>query len=121
MRTYGRITNPDGSLSWVQVSTDAAGYDDYVWVTTLIQCLKLNLGESPFYAIYGLPAKPSVVQQVVPDYYIFQTQKQFAPYFASLLMAKVNVQATKGKAPVPTYRVNVTTNQGVKMAMDVPA
>lgn len=109
MRTYGRLNGV-----WQEVQTDAAGFDDYVWVTTLIQCLLLNLGESPFYSQYGIPAHPSVVQQVLPDFYVSRTQQQFSPHFASLAIAK---QA----APTPTYLVTVTTNQGARLAASIPA
>ena len=114
MRTYGRVTDERGKTTWVEVTTDASGANDYVWVTTLIQCLKLNLGESPFYANYGIPAHPSIVQQIYPDFYVAMTQQQFSGYFASLVVAKVN---GVGK---PFYRINVTTNQGVKVAADIP-
>lgn len=116
MRTYGRVpvdpTVPDGPKKWVIVQTDKNGFNDYVWLTTLIQCLKLNLGESPFYANYGIPAKPSVVQQVFPDFYVARTQQQFASRFASLLVSKV-------ASETPTYKLNVTTNQGVKIAGEI--
>lgn len=113
MRTYGRINQVDGKGGiWVEVDTDANGFDDAVWLTTMIQCLKLNLGESPFYANYGLPAHPAVVQQVFPDYYVALTQKQFAPHFASLIIAK-----QPGRTP--TYQVNITTQQGSKVIMTV--
>lgn len=107
MRTYGRVAG-----RWVVVETNAEGFDDYVWVTTLCQTLLLNLGESPFYGNYGIPAKPSVVQQVFPDYYVAVTQQQFASHFASLLVSKQQF-------PEPTYKVDVTTNQGVKMAASI--
>jgi hypothetical protein len=114
MRTYGRVPLPDGSMRWVEVDTDANGFNDDVYLTTLIQCLKLNLNESPFYANYGIPAKPSVVQQIAPDFYAMQTQNQFAPYFASLLIART-------RANPPTYQVNVITNQGkhVPLAIEI--
>lgn len=113
MRSWGRIVNADGSKSWVEVTTDAAGYNDSVWLTTLIQTLKLNLGESPFFANFGIPAQQSVVMQVFPDFYIAQTQQQFAPYFASLTVAKQN-------APTPTYNINVVTHQGAKINLSLP-
>lgn len=113
MRTYGRIPNGAGGLKWVRVDTDAKGFNDMVWLTTLIQCLKLNLNESPFYANHGIPAKPSVIQQIFPDFYVARTQQQFAPYFASLIIAKED-------ASFPEYRVNVTTHQGVKINAAVP-
>lgn len=114
MRTYGRITNLDGSQSWVEVSTDpSTGDNSLVFLTALIQCLKLNLGESPFWANYGIPAQQAVLQQIFPDYYVALTQQQFAGYFASLQIAKI-------PGPEPTYRINVTTNQGVNLTEDVP-
>lgn len=116
MRTYGRVPvnpeEPDGDKRWVTVQTDAAGYDDYVWITTLAQTLKLNLGESPFYSNYGIPAKPSVVQQIFPDFYVSRTQQQFAPHFASLLVSKK-------PSTTPIYDVNIVTNQGVRVAGEI--
>ena len=95
------------------VETTPDGQNDGVYLTTLAQVFKLNLGESPFYRDYGIPAKPSVVQQIFPDFYVARTQRQFAPFFASLLVAKE-------ASPTPTYRVNVTTNQGYRQTMVVP-
>lgn len=113
MRTWGRIVNADGSKTWVEVTTDDAGYNDAMWLTTLIQTLKLNLGESPFFANFGIPAQQCVVTQVFPDFYIAQTQQQFAPYFASLTIAK---QAS----PTPTYSINAVTQQGSKINLSLP-
>lgn len=114
MRTWGRVYDPlTHEPTWVEVTTDAAGFDDYVWLTTLIQCFKLNLGESPFFANYGIPAKESVVQQVFPNFYATRAQSQFAKYFASLIITQV-------PAPDPKYRVNVVTQQGVKVAASIP-
>lgn len=113
LRTYGRTYNHDGSYQWVQVTTDANGHNDYVWLTTLIQCLKLNLNESPFYANYGIPAQPSVVTQIFPDFYVNQTQSQFSQYFASLIVSKVN-------SLTPTYNINAITNQGTVIATSIP-
>lgn len=114
MRTWGRPVYRDGSRGpWTMVTTDATGSDDLVWVTTLAQTLLLNLGESPFWANYGIPAHPSVVSQVFPDYYIAYTQQQFSKHFASLIISKQPL-------PNPTYTVNVTTNQGVKLNAQIP-
>ncbi len=55
MRTYGRQYNADGTYTWVEVSTDANGFDDAVWLTTMAQVLQLHLGESPFFANFGIP------------------------------------------------------------------
>ncbi len=113
MRTYGRIQDIlTKQLRWVVVETDSNGFDDYVWITTLCQCLKLNLGESPFYADYGIPAHPSVVSQVQPDFYVARTQQQFAQHFASLIIVKTS------SAP-PTYRVNIITNYGTTVQVSI--
>ena len=114
MRTYGRIYDANGKPTWVVVQTDANGNNDMVWLTTLIQVLKLNLNESPFYAQYGIPAQQSVMQQVSPDYYVALTQQAFAPYFASLIITKQNSTVT------PTYQVTVKTHQGVTINASVP-
>lgn len=114
MRTYGRVYDVlTGVPTWVEVTTDAAGFDDRVWLTTLIQTLKLNLGESPFFANFGIPAHASVMQQIQPDYYIAYTQRQYAPRFASLIVAKTI-------DPMPTYRINATTHQGVQLITSEP-
>ena len=113
-RTWGRVGQVNGiGGTWVEVTTDAAGFDDNVWITTLCQALKCNLGESPFYANYGIPAKTSVVTQVAPDYQSMRTQQQFSQYFANLVIAKT------ADLP-PTYTVNVTTRFGVKLSATVP-
>ncbi|MFA9204844.1 MAG: hypothetical protein ACEQSH_00150 [Bacteroidia bacterium] len=110
MRTWGRF--PKGTPragQWFAVETQDNGAQDYVWVTTLIQCLKLILGESPFWANHGIPAEQAIIQQVFPDFYVYQTQQQFAPFFASLIITKVpGVQD-------PTYNVQIVTNYGTKI------
>jgi hypothetical protein len=115
MRTWGRVppteANPSG---WVAVVTDpVTGSNDAVWLTTLCQCLLLNLGESPMFGNYGIPAQQSQVTQVFPDYYVWQTQQQFAPYFASIIINRL-------PGPTPAYAVNVVTHAGVNLAALVP-
>jgi HSP20 family molecular chaperone IbpA len=78
-----------------------------------LQCLQLNLGESPFYAAFGISAQQAVIQQLWPDYDVARTQQQFAPYFAALIISRVP------GAQKPTYKVNVTTNTGVKISATV--
>lgn len=113
MRTYGRTTDEFGNKTWQVVTTDpATGLDDLVWVTTLIQCLKLAPGESPFYGNYGVPAQTSVITQILPDYYVALTQRQFASRFASLIVSRVN------GAPEPTYTVNVITHVGTPFQIE---
>ena len=112
MRTYGRVKQADGTSKWVKVSEDPAGNFEYGYATTLIQCLKLSLGESPFYANYGIPAQRSVITQIFPDYYVTQTQQQFSPYFASLSVSKV-------QSNTPTYNVDVVLTNGTKLQQTV--
>lgn len=122
MRTYGRIYQRDaaGKImpgtkgTWVVVETDPSGDDSMVWLTTLCQNLQLNLNESPFDAKCGIPQQPSVIQQFFPDFWMWQIQQQFSPYFASIIIAKED-------SPTPTYRVNVMTNQGVKLSAAIAA
>lgn len=113
MRTWGRVYSDPDTWTWVEVSTDDQGFNDYVYITTLVQTLLLNLGESPFYADYGIPAQPAVIQQIFPDFYVAMTQQQFAPFFAALTVAKVD-------AAYPSYRINITTQQGVRVNAEVP-
>ena len=114
-RVWGRVYAVPftGAYVWQVVTPDENGHPDYVYITNLIQVLKLNLGESPFYANFGIPAQRSVVQQVFPDFYVNMTQQQFAQYFASLTIAKI-------PSASPMYRVNLTTMQGTTVAMDIP-
>lgn len=106
MRIYGRIPNGSGGLQWVEVSTDANGFNDNVYVTAFCQVLLLNLNESPFYATFGIPQQQSVLQQVFPDYYVSLMQQVYSQFFASLLVTKVPNVST------PTYNVQIITNQG---------
>lgn len=112
MRTYGRVKNQDGTQSWVEVQEDDTGNFEYGWATTLIQCLKLSIGESPFFSQFGIPAQRSIIQQIFPDFYVTQTQQYFAPYFASLSVGNV------GKNE-PVYNVDILTTQGTKIRADV--
>jgi hypothetical protein len=106
MRSYGRTTDEFGNKTWVVVETDARGFNDNVYLTTLAQCLKLNLGESPFYANYGIPQYQTIVTQVFPDFYTMNTQTQFSGYFASLAILRVQQQGD------PVYNVTAVTHSG---------
>lgn len=117
-RVYGRIPATAGGdaetlavgkpYRWVVVETDDRGFDDYCHLTALVQCLKLNLGESPFYANFGLPAKTSVLQQIPPDYAVAFTQSFFAKFFASLIVTK----AYAIQPATPTYNISVVRKVG---------
>lgn len=107
------VDSGQGNLQWVEVKTDANGNNDLVYLTALCQVLLLNLGESPFYATYGIPAQQSVMQQTFPDYYVALTQQVYSQYFASLVIVKQS-------DPTPTYLVTVKTHQGVVLSATVP-
>jgi hypothetical protein len=121
VRTYGR-TPPDefGKRTWKVVTTDANGFNDEVYFTTLVQVLQLNLGESPFFGNYGIPARPTVMQQVFPDYYVTVTQQQFAKYFASLIIAKIDATDSRG-FPYPAYKVSAVAHYGAKFSAQTSA
>jgi hypothetical protein len=119
MRTYGRVV-PDvrypKRLKWIIIETDSKGSNDYVYVTSLIQVLKLNLGESPFYANWGIPARGSVHSQIPPDYFVARVAQQFAGKFGSLIITPT---PTPGNPQVPIYSVNIITHLGTKIQFDV--
>lgn len=117
MRTYGRVYDEYGNSTWTLVETDPNGHNDLVYATALVQTLKLNINESPFYASSGIPAKPSVVQQIFPDYYVAMTQQQYAPHFADLSVARV---PNKNGDPKPVYSVAATTKSGTTLAFEIP-
>lgn len=118
MRVYGRVPidqrDPRGPKRWVEVTTDANGFNDQVFLTQMAQVLQLNLNESPFYGDWGIPARQSVQQQIAPDIFVAQVQSRFAPRFASLIISKDQ------KATQPTYNVNALTHQGVALFKQVP-
>jgi hypothetical protein len=95
--------------------TDANGLNDMLMLTTLAQVLKLNLGESPFYANYGIPAKNSIMSQIHPDYNVLFTQQAFAGQFMSLI-----ISAFSDTDLNPVYDIYVTTKLGVKLNVTIP-
>jgi hypothetical protein len=122
MRTYGRTQNVlSGKKTWWMVTTDTNGFNDSVYLTTLAQVCKLNLGESPFFANYGIPAHPSVVLQIYPDFYMVRTQQQFASFFASLIITPAPIAQGAADSddgrPVPAYNINVLTNYGSRIGV----
>jgi hypothetical protein len=122
-RTYGRIV-PNilfpNQKQWVVVETDDRGFDDMVWLTTLIQVIKLNLHESPFYSNYGIPAHESVVSQVAPDLYMNKIQQQFSQYFLSLIIRRGPDAPDERGVISPTYWVSVITQYGARLTVVVP-
>jgi len=114
MHTWGRTYDAYGNPTWQKVATDSNGNNDAVYLVTLAQVLKLNLGESPFFANYGIPAMQTIMTQVFPDFYAAQAQGQFAPFFSSLIVRRVQA------APAPTYTVNVQTRYGATVPNPLP-
>lgn len=104
MRTYGRTDKGQ----WVEITETS-----YVWLATLAQTLRLNQGESPYYANYGIPAHDAVMTQVAPNAAINRTQQQYAPYFASLSVLKDN------NVTQPTYRINAVFQNGTLIQTSV--
>lgn len=111
MRTYGRQYFPNNVVKWVEITTDPDGNNDSVHITALVQTLMLNLGESPFYANTGIPAQRTILQQLYPDYYVNQTQRQFSQHFASL-----NIQR-QPNTTYPKYNVYATTHLGATITL----
>lgn len=90
-----------------------------VWLTTLIQVIRLNLGESPFYSNYGIPAHSSVVSQLAPDYYMNFIQQKFAGYFMFLSIVSQQGVLDERGIPSPAYNVTCITQYGAYLSETV--
>jgi hypothetical protein len=108
MRTYGR----DSNGKWILVETDGNGFNDSIYLTTLVQNLKLAPQESPFFADNGIPANGSVIQQILPTYYVNRLQQQFSGYFSLL-------QIAMAENDPPVYNISAITNSGSKIVTQV--
>lgn len=121
LRTYGRTRDTlTGEKTWRTVVTDRHGFDDMVWLTTLAQICKLNLGESPFFADWGVPARESVVMQIFPDFYVQLIQQRVAPHFMSLMLEHRPDAMDELGNPTPHYHFEAITNYGSTIVDDVP-
>lgn len=119
MRIWGRTTDQITKVkTWVKVETTADNRNDAVYLVWLIQVLKLNYGESPFFGDWGIPAAASVAQQIPPDFYMNLTQKRFAKYFASLILTK---QPSPINNPTPVYQIIGLTKAGVRLDQLFPS
>ncbi len=98
IRVFGRFYDANGNYTWQVIQTDANGVSDYAYITALIQCFRLNLNESPFWANFGIPAKQSVDQQIPPDYYVTLIQQFFLQFFVSLIVSRVPKSAVAEQA-----------------------
>jgi len=74
MRTYGK---KDGR--WVVIDDE-----EQVWTTTLIQCLRLGLNESPFFANYGLPLQDITSNISLMFYHLENLKSKFRNRFKSI-------------------------------------
>lgn len=128
MRVYGRTQDVlTGAKKWWVVTTDINGFNDSCYVTALAQVIKLNLGESPFFGTDGIPAHQAVVTQVFPDFYMAKIQQQYAGYFASLVLTSAPIAQGSSDsfafgqsgAPAPRYNINVLTNYGSRVGVQV--
>lgn len=116
MRTYGRTTDNFGNITWNEVDTAVDGSNDILMVTAMCQTMLLNLGESPIFASWGIPAQQSVLQQIYPDLYLVQIQKQYAGEFASLSLKR----SFLADGITPVYQVTAITHTGVVINAEVP-
>jgi hypothetical protein len=126
MRTWGRVWDELGNPTWVEVTTDPSGFNDYVYITALIQSIKLNLAESPFWANFGLPAHQSIIQQAAPDFNMQFIATYFSQFFASLIISRTPIASPPGTSraqqqnspqtqpldPTPTYYIQVLRHDG---------
>ena len=104
MRTYGKTD----AGKWVEITETS-----YIWLATLAQTLRLNLGESPFYATDGIPAQQSVLSQIAPDAAVNKAQSQYAPYFASLAVVR------QQNVTQPTYTISAVFQNGTTIQTTV--
>ena len=100
MKTLGRnvVTG-----EWEYVTSDNG--NEPVWFTTLCQVLKCEMREQPFNNRegFGIPTQDSIINRLMPDYYLSRIQQQFSEYFP------YPPQITRVEGyPVPTYKVSVT-------------
>jgi hypothetical protein len=117
MRVYGRVRDPlTGRKTWVTVITDPRGFNDNVYLTALVQCIKLNWGESPFYSNWGIPAHQSVMSQQPPDYAMTLMQQRYSPHFMSLILSKQADVLDERGALTPAYLISLIYNWGAKLS-----
>ena len=98
---WGRIYDANGNPTWVQVTTDANDFNDYVYLTALVQCVKLNLGESLYWSDFGIPAHQSIMQQLPPDYNVSYISRFFMQFFPSVIVTRT------APATISTPRFNL--------------
>lgn len=121
MHTWGKLYSDNGLItdingnkySWTKIETDDNGNNDAVYLTALIQELKLSKNESPFYASRGIAARDSVMSQIYPDYDASLIQQRYSSYFSSIVIARDTTETE------PVYKVSVITHSGAVISSTV--
>jgi hypothetical protein len=119
MRIWARKYTTAYKYTWVEVTTDANGFNDAVYLSAFCQVLQLQPQESPFYAEYGIPSIQAVQSQVVPDTNVYFMQSKYSQYFISLQVIPAH-QVDANGAIRPVYNVTAITNSGATISAVVP-
>jgi len=112
MRIHGRLLNPDGTKTWVTLDTAKGDSIDTIYVLWLVQTLKLNTLESPYWPDWGVPIWQVMQNTFYPDSSIAKIQANFSQYFSYLSIARV-------PNPDPYYSVTVITKNGTTKTIQV--
>ncbi|ECH9490900.1 hypothetical protein ZS48_002085 [Salmonella enterica subsp. enterica] len=67
---------------------------------------------APYTILIGQTANGSVIQQILPTFYVNRLQQQFSKYFSSLQIALADVEP-------PVYNISAITNSGSKIVAQV--
>lgn len=113
MRIHGRKKNADGTLSWVTIDTEKGGDQDSVYVLWLIQVLKMNTLESPFWPDWGVPMWQALQNTYYPDSSLAKIQSDFSQYFAYLSITRVP------SASDIAYSISLITKSGSQATFQV--
>ena len=115
-RIYGRLTNTDGSKTWVKIEPATGGNTDELNIIWLIQSLLLIQGESPFFPQWGINAYQSVQNQVAPDLAVNRIQQKFSQYFPYL---SIKANARTSQSSTLSYSITLLTNSGTTFETSV--
>ena len=113
MRIHGRKLNADGTKTWVTLDTNNGDSEDQIYALWLIQVLKLNTLESPFWPGWGVPTWQAMQNTFYPDSSIAKIQSQFSQYFSYLSITRLS-------NPDPYYKIVAITKNGVSQTLSVP-
>lgn len=102
MRVWTRVMGSDGKRTWQPVDNDQGN------IAWLQNSLLLQLGESPFWADWGIPVQQTLVSRVWPDYYLNMTQQRFRDVFPTLQITRRD----GGNGADPVYDISIILNDG---------